>query len=72
MTEAELCQIYGSRAREVMNYKISMGEFQEGGSKFARKPGVSHRTGLGGDRHGSQEKLLDSCMALLHGMSVDV
>ena len=29
VTEAELCQIYGSRAREVMNYKLSMGEFQE-------------------------------------------
>ena len=29
VTEAELCQIYGSRAREVMDYKVSMGEFQE-------------------------------------------
>ena len=29
VTEAELCQIYGSRAREVMDYKVSVGEFQE-------------------------------------------
>ena len=71
VTEAELCQIYGSRAREVMDYKVSMGEFQEDqnlpGSRvflIARdlaETGTDHK-----------KSSFDSRMALLHCVSVDV